>query len=237
MPKQDQFANLDSVSCNTEVHLQILTPTKPIRLRTRLIGIDPKSSIIIALGNDKHWLSAKDFIREGQGVIVRLFNSDISEANIIAFRSNINSVFTAAGRWLVLRYPLELQQAALRQHSRLPINVNSTIHTTDNEQSLTTGHLSDISVMGGSFIGNTIKAEAVNTEFMILLEGAEKEKISALITIKNEQHIDAANQLSQYGFVLNGSQSEADNFVQKVLQVHLNEQAKIEQPAKPVTQP
>ncbi|GGI71028.1 flagellar brake domain-containing protein [Shewanella gelidii] len=223
---QDEFSYLDHVSCNTEVHLQILTPTKPIRLRTRLIGVDPKSSIILALGGDKTWLAAKDFIRDGQSVIVRLFNSEVPEANILAFRSTINSIFTAAGRWLVLRYPDELQQVALRQHSRLPINVAAKLLDNENKEQSTQGHLSDISIMGGAYIGNHIKGVVIDQKFSLCLSLADDEENNITITIKNQQLIDATNELYQYGFVLECEQGEADSFVQKIILQHLSQEAK-----------
>ena len=38
--------------CNTDAQVQVLTATNPVRLKTNLSGVDPGSSIILAMKND-----------------------------------------------------------------------------------------------------------------------------------------------------------------------------------------
>ncbi len=42
------FKQLEKMPCNTQVHLQMLTSSQAIRLRTHLIGIDSNRSILLA---------------------------------------------------------------------------------------------------------------------------------------------------------------------------------------------
>ncbi|MGM8892197.1 flagellar brake domain-containing protein, partial [Psychrobacter sp. 1Y1] len=131
MPSEKDFNTLDTINCGTGVHLQLLTPTQTIRLRSRLIGIDPGRSVILALGNDKAWQAASAYIRERQSVILRVVSSDEQDAKILAFRSTIQQVVSSVGRWLIVTYPKELQTVALRQHSRVPINVKASLIALD----------------------------------------------------------------------------------------------------------
>ena len=110
------------MACNTIVHLQILTPTKTIRLKTNLIGVDPNMSVILAIHHENDWYAAKNFIREGNGVIVRLINPNSPEASIVAFRTNIQKIMSIAGNWLVLDYPKELQKVWLGLSGGLKAN-------------------------------------------------------------------------------------------------------------------
>lgn len=226
---KEEFASLDNIACNTEVHLQILTPTNPIRLRTRLIGVDPNNSIILALGDDRQWLGAKDFIRDAQGVIVRLLNSEDPDANILAFRTNINGIFTAAGRWLTLAYPKELQKLMLRQHSRIPINVEAELLEPETDQSVSKGHLVDISINGGGYTGEVIAEEPIDKDFVLKLNiNDSMENVTMQIKVRNQQLIDTGEMLFQYGFTLNSQDDEAESFVQKVILTHLTQKPKEE---------
>ena len=225
-----EFSYLDNIACNTEVHMQILTPTQALRLRTRLIGVDPQISIILALGSDKHWQQATDFITQGQDVIIRIVKSDEPDANVIAFRTSIQKLVNSSGRWLLIDYPQELQQVALRQHSRIPIHVESAIRadpTQDGKVSavakpLSLGHLSDISIKGGAYISK--KTDAIQKGGSYLLQVKimpDMETLSIPITIKNLIGIEHDKELVQYGFSLNSPQKEAEKFVQKVILNHL----------------
>lgn len=227
---KEEFASLDNIACNTEVHLQILTPTNPIRLRTRLIGVDPNNSIILAIGDDRAWMGAKDFIQDAQGVIVRLLNSEEPNANILAFRTNINGIFTAAGRWLTLAYPKELQKVVLRQHSRIPINIEAELLDPETDQSVSKGHLIDISINGGGYTGQAIAEDPVDKNFVLKINVKDSmENISMQIKLRNQQLIDNENMLFQYGFTLNSQDDEAENFVQKVILTHLTQKPKEEE--------
>lgn len=225
-----EFSDLDSIACNTEVNIQIPTPTQAIRLRTRVIGVDPQSSVILALGTDKHWQHATEFITQGQGVVIRIIKSDEPEATVLAFRSNISKLLNSAGRWLVINYPKELQKVALRQHSRIPIKVESSMRAAPLEaggesseaKPLAHGHLTDISIKGGAFVCE--KTESLVKDGNNLLQVKimpEMETISIPVTIRNIVEVENDKTLTQYGFELDSPQSEAELFVQKVILNHL----------------
>ncbi len=230
-----EFSYLNSMPCNTEVTIQVVTPGQPIRLRTRLIGVDPHRSIIFALGSDNCWQEAKKFLKPGQPIIVRLVNSDEPDANILAFRSSIRKLLTSTEPWLIIDYPKALQKVALRQHSRIAINLEASIQippvedSGDLEQSqpLSSGQLSNISINGGAFVGKILQEINVDTKCLLRVQVLqEAEPMSIPITIKNIQDIDYGKMRGQYGFELSDEKSETETFVQKVILNHLLQQPK-----------
>ncbi|WP_049772097.1 flagellar brake domain-containing protein [Shewanella sediminis] len=221
--------------CNTEVTIQVVTPSQPIRLRTRLIGVDPHRAIIFALGSDNSWQEAKKFLKPGQPIIVRLVNSDEPDANILAFRSSIRKLLGSTEPWLIIDYPKALQKVALRQHSRIAINLEASIQVMPAEgsdegettQLLSPGQLSNISINGGAFIGKILQEISVETPCLLQVKVLqEAETMSIPITIKNIQDIEYGRMRGQYGFELSGEKSETETFVQKVILNHLLQQPK-----------
>lgn len=195
-----RFAIFDHVPCNTEVHLQLLTPTSPIRLRTHLIGIHPGKAVLLECGMDKHWLAAKPYIKEERSVIVRLLNSGDPSAQVFAFRSNINRLMSSTYSWIVLDYPKNLERVALRQHSRIHVNVMAELCTKDGQLCCSKGHIGDISIKGGAFIGTDLGHSAVEQEFYLKIsDNKTGEPFFLPVTIKNENVIDADHRLAQYG--------------------------------------
>ncbi|RTR28860.1 flagellar brake domain-containing protein [Shewanella atlantica] len=221
--------------CNTEVTVQVVTPSQPIRLRTRLIGVDPHRSLIFALGSDNSWQEAKKFLKPGQPIIVRLVNSDEPDANILAFRSSIRKLLSSTEPWLIIDYPKALQKVALRQHSRIAVNLEASIQVmpvegsdeVETTQLLSPGQLSNISINGGAFIGKILQEISVDTPCLLQVKVLqETETMSIPITIKNIQDIEYGRMRGQYGFELSGEKSETEAFVQKVILNHLLQQPK-----------
>ncbi|QLE87352.1 MULTISPECIES: flagellar brake domain-containing protein [Shewanella] len=230
-PSDNDHAHLDSISCNTEVNLQVLTPTQAIRLKTRLIGVDSGKAVILALGKDRQWQLASEFITHGQGVVVRIINAEDPEANIVAFRSKILKLLNSAGQWLIIDYPKQLQSVALRQHSRIPIRVEAAIYSTSSNTDVTgdnvsvkplsRGHLEDISIKGGAYLGEAIAEASADDEYQLQVNIEHAmETLYVPIQIKNIQPIEQAG-LCQYGFCIAESSEDAEQFVQKVILSHL----------------
>ena len=214
--EDDKYAYLNKISCETEVHLQVVTPTQAIRLKTRLIGVDPNMSVIVAMGNTNEWLAAKQYIREGQKVIVRLMSTDHPEANLVAFQSNIQKLMSLAGRWLVIDYPKEVQQLALREHRRLPVNIDATLIEPETKKVCSTGHLSDLSIQGGAFIGEPIKSQTKDKKYtlQVSVDGDEK---SVAIVIKNTKPLHQSGSKVKQGFVIEEEIDNAKKFIGAVL--------------------
>ncbi|MCL1148259.1 PilZ domain-containing protein [Shewanella sp. 10N.261.52.F9] len=220
MQSEKDFNTLDTLNCNTDVHLQLLTPTQTIRLRSRLIGVDPGRSVILTLGNDKSWQTANPYIRERQSVVIRVVNSDEQDANILAFRSTIQKVVSETGQWLIITYPKELQTVSLRQHSRVPINIKASLISADASDVVLSGHLKDISIKGGAFAGDARTDFVIDSQFRLKIELDDEVKTIAVI-LKNQQ-LEAQTGLAQYGFIIDASAEETEDLVQKVVLQHLN---------------
>jgi hypothetical protein len=214
--EDDKYAYLNKIACETEVHLQIVTPTQAIRLKTRLIGVDPNMSVIIAMLNNSEWLAAKQYIREGQKVIVRLMSTAQPDASLVAFQSNIQKLMSVAGRWLLLDYPKEVQQLALREHKRLPVHINSKLINPKTEKVCSVGHLNDISIHGGAFVGEPIKPTIKDKKYIleVFIEG-DKKIVS--IIIKNSKTVDQMGSLMKYGFVIEGEAESTKTFISTLL--------------------
>lgn len=212
----DKYSYLNKIACNTEVHLQIITATQPLRLKTRLIGVDPSMSVIIAMGTSGEWLSAKQYIREGQKVIVRLMSTDQPDANLIAFQSTIQKLMSIAGRWLLLDYPKEVQQLPLRQHLRLSVHINAKLLHPETKKVCSAGFLNDLSIHGGAFIGERIPQVSLDQKFILQVIAAGEKK-SILIVIKNIKKTEIKEGLIQYGVVVEGDDKVCKQFVEPLL--------------------
>ena len=214
----DEYAHLNKMPCETEVYLQIITPTQPIRIKTRLIGVDPYMSVILAMSSDPEWLSAKEYIREGQKVIVRLVNSDQPDANIIAFQSQVQKLMSIAGRWLVLDYPKSIQQVALRLHSRLPTHLDASLLDQQTQKPCSQGVLTDISINGGAFTGAPIKGAPLDKNYLLKVTlDSEQEAQMIPVAVKNSKKISKNKQLVQYGLHLKGNAEKSKLFVEHLV--------------------
>jgi len=108
------------------------------------------------------------------------------------------------------------------------VNIPSQLsqNSSDKQQSACSieGHLVDISIQGGGFIGTEKKdITPDDTCTLTLLGTADNEAIHVNIIIKNRQVFDARNNLIQYGFILDSDQNAAELFVQKIILRHLNQ--------------
>lgn len=214
--KDDNYAYLNKIACGTEVHLQIITATQPVRLKTRLIGVDPSMSVIVAMGSSGEWISAKQYIREGQKVIVRLISTEQPDANIVAFESNIQKLMSIAGRWLLIDYPTIVQQLPLRQSLRLPVHIAAKLLHIESKKMCTSGFLNDLSIHGGAFIGEVIKQPLAHKQYILQLIICGEKK-SILVSIKNTKKVDNNGNVIQYGVILEGEDKVIKQFVEPLL--------------------
>ena len=216
----DEEVYLNKIACETEVYLQIVTPTQRLRLKTRLIGVDPNMSVIVAMGNDAEWATAKEYIRDGQKVIVRLVNGDQSDAFILAFQTQIQKLMSIAGRWLVLDYPAGIQKVALRQHSRLPIDMKASLLNLGTKKAVSTGVLTDISIDGGAFIGELLPGKVIDRRY--ILEVKQEKSIQVIqVVIKNNKKLSNKNNLVQYGLNLESTEEISKKFVEDLILYYL----------------
>ncbi|GGI93929.1 hypothetical protein GCM10007978_34410 [Shewanella hanedai] len=227
--KTYQLSFLDHMSCNTEVNIQVLIPDQVVRLRSRLIGVDPGVTIILELGADEYWHKAKDFMLNGQELIIRIVKSDGADANLLAFKSKIQRIEHNSASWLLIHYPEELQKVALRHQYRIPINIGAeiTLADTDNEDDgseieAVTGVLRDISIKGGAFVSPWVDTIVSDTDYLLkVVILPDMETIVIPITIRNMVSIKHDENQCQYGFSINSSQEKAEMIVQRLLLCHL----------------
>ena len=221
MIKNELLDDLDSMPCNTDAQVQVLTATNPVRLKTNLIGVDPGSSIILAMRNDAEWLSIKKYLHEGQGVVVRLMSSNEKKAQIVAFRSNIQKIITICGRWLVIDYPKQTQEVALRKHSRIPIQIQSSILSENSESLLSYGNLSDISIEGCAFLGEPITNCEIGQSYQLQIQFAATQ-LSEPVPILLKSITETDSKKKKYGFAFNKEDKKMTTFIQEILFHHLS---------------
>lgn len=222
-----EFVRLNQVNCGELVHLQIITATKPIRLKTRLIGVDPNMSVILAFGNDATWEKAAPHIKESKDVIVRFMNNEDQQASVIAFRSSIQKIMTIAGRWLVLDYPKAIESAELRQHLRVAVKIEASLLDSDANSVLVTGLLSDISIQGCAFITRQKEALDLHNLYRLSISIEDESAASSAdksvqlsVALKNIQ-TSIANGHTQYGLAFMTPEKETKVSIQKLLLHHL----------------
>lgn len=217
-PLLDEYSYLNRIPCATEAYVQIITPTQSIRLKTRLIGVDPYMSVILAKGCDNGWLAAKEFIREGQMLIVRLVNSDQPDAHIIAFQTQVQKIMSIAGHWLLLDYPKTIQRVALRLHSRLPTNIDALLLDPQTKRICRKGVLTDISINGGAFVAEPLQGNVIDKEFILKVKLTnEPEAQTSIVIVKNSKKLSNHGSLVQYGLNIMGSADIAKIFVEHLV--------------------
>jgi len=216
-----EFTRLNQVTCGEIIHLQIITATKPIRLKTRLIGVDPNMSVILAFGNDQAWEKAAHHIKESKDVIVRFMSNDQQQASVIAFRSSIQKIMTIAGRWLVLDYPKAIESAELRQHLRVSVKIGASLLDSNGNSVLVSGMLSDISIQGCAFMTmEKVELDLHNLyRLSINIEG-ENANIELSVALKNTQ-TTMSNGHTQCGLAFMTPESETKASIQQLLLHHL----------------
>lgn len=218
------FEHLNQVSCGEVAHLQVITATKPIRLKTRLIGIDPNMSVILKMGNDASWEKAADHIKESKHVVVRLLSND-QQARILAFRSTIQKIMSTSGNWLVLDYPKAIESASLRKHVRIPISIEASLLDKALNTLITPGHLTDLSLQGCAFsTANDPESNLkVDHEYRLLISLEESDEVSSVelpVVVKNVQ-VSAAD--AQYGLVFKQPEQDLLQQIQQLLLHHLQQ--------------
>ncbi len=216
-----ELTRLNQVNCGEIIHLQIITATKPIRLKTRLIGVDPNMSVILAFGNDANWIKALPHIKETNDVIVRFMNNDQQQASVVAFRSSIQKIMTIMGRWLVLDYPKTIESAALRQHRRVDVSVEASMVDSETKAVLAHGVLIDLSIQGCAFVSKKEKSLSVGTIYELCIDlEEENKKICLSVALKNINNLGVNDEV-QCGLVFMTPETEAKASIQELLLHHL----------------
>lgn len=163
----------------------------------------------------------KKYLHEGQGVVVRLMSSNETKAQIVAFRSNIQKIINICGRWLVIDYPNKMQEVALRKHSRILIQIQSSILSTNSESLLSFGNLSDISIDGCAFLGGPITNCEIGQSYQLQIQFAATQLSEPVpILLKSITEIDSEKK--EYGFAFNKKDKKMTTFIQEVLLHHLS---------------
>jgi hypothetical protein len=207
----------NALPCQTEVHLQIPTPTKPLRLRSRLIGIEPGMCVILSRGMDQNWEAARDLIREGQSIVVRIVNEGDPNATIFAYRGSISKLMSSVGRWVVLDYPRNVQKISLRQHSRLPISLPCKLNTSADNQESFDGLLKDLSLNGGGFVASPIPLPLTKKAFTLELSVEGQEPLAITANICNQHLEQRSPEKVHYGLSFEADEQTKQKFIESAL--------------------
>ncbi|MDN2662400.1 PilZ domain-containing protein [Psychromonas sp. 14N.309.X.WAT.B.A12] len=196
-----ELTRLNHVNCGEVVHLQVVTPTKPIRLKTRLIGIDPNMSVILAFGNDASWIKALPHLKETNDVIVRFMNSEQQQANVTAFRTSIQKIMTITGRWLVLDYPKNIESVPLRKHRRVDVSIEAALVNSESDTVLANGVLIDVSIQGCAFVCKKQGSLSIGGIYQLLIDlGDGSSKVTLSVALKSNKELGVNDEV-QYGLV------------------------------------
>lgn len=226
MPSLDnsEFTRLNKASCGEVVHLQLITATKPIRLKTRLIGVDPNMSVILAYLNDPAWEKALPYLKESNAVIMRYMHNDRQQASVIAFRTSIQKIMTTSGRWLVLDYPKSIESANLRQHKRMAVHIDASLSNSDTKKLIFKGALNDISIQGCAFVSEAEAELTIGNIYSLdIMANDEVKQITLSVGLKNIQKL-TDNGGFQYGLIFMTPEIEAKESIQYLLLHHLQQE-------------
>ncbi|MPW28537.1 hypothetical protein F9L16_05920 [Agarivorans sp. B2Z047] len=207
----------NALPCQTEVHLQIPTPTKPLRLRSRLIGIEPGMCVILSRGIDQNWEAARDLIREGQSIVVRIVNEGDPNATIFAYRGSISKLMSSVGRWVVLDYPRNVQKISLRQHSRLPISLSCNMRSSADSQESFSGLLKDLSLNGGGFVSSPIPLPLTKQVFTLELPIEGQDPLAITASICNQHLEQRSPEKVHYGLSFDADDNLKQKFIESAL--------------------
>ncbi|RKF19533.1 PilZ domain-containing protein [Alginatibacterium sediminis] len=219
----NELVQLNSTPCDTAVSLQLIEPTRSVRLRSRLIGIDPGVCIILGIGHDNSWANARELVHEGRNVIVRMLNSHEPEAPILAFRTSIKQTMTVIGRWIVLQYPSQVQTTTLRQHARFKVSLDAQLLEPDTGNILSEGQIIDISVKGCGFEGPEPAKKLVNAPVILqyrLSDSDPLQKVETKVCSINSE-LKAANAHSQFGLSFEMNEKQRIQVSQHVINHHI----------------
>lgn len=217
---------LSTIPCNTEVSIQIITPVQTIRVRSHLVGVDRQLCLILHRGNDAAWLSAKNYIREGQNLVVRLINSKENDAKVIAFRSSIIKLDSVISRWLIISFPKQVQAIKLRKDSRQSLKLKASLITAAEQKTLSSGFLNDISLSGCAYLGQALAEEEQEQKLLLCTQIQESEltspdsppeilNLQLPIEIKNKSNDSSG--VCKMGLQFTSSEEERLDAVQKIL--------------------
>ena len=214
---------LRSVPSNTEVNIQIITPTQAIRVRSHLIGVDRQVSIILHRGDDASWHSVKNYIQEGQNVVVRFVSTHNGDAEVIAFRSTIIKLVSVVGRWLVLSFPKKVQAIKLRRYSRQTLKLKAKIIDPVSGTELSQGELNDISLSGCGYTGTPLSYQAKSlllTTNISPMNGdptGDTQPLSLKLKVKLQNSEESSASTCRFGLEFALPEAERVDAVQKIL--------------------
>ncbi|RBW47554.1 hypothetical protein DS885_02455 [Psychromonas sp. B3M02] len=215
-----ELTRLNHVKCGEIVHIQVITPTKPIRLKSRLIGIDPNMSVILAFGNDASWIKALPHLKENNDIIVRFMNSEQQQANVTAFRTAIQKIMTITGRWLVLDYPKSIETVGLRKHRRVDVSIEASLVNVENETVLANGVLIDLSINGCAFVCKKEETLSEGSIYQLMANlGDGSPTVTLSVSLKSVKELGVNNEV-QYGLVFT-TPEQVNSAVQQLLLHHL----------------
>jgi hypothetical protein len=204
-----ELTRLNQVNCGEIIHLQIITATKPIRLKTRLIGVDPNMSVILAFGNDANWIKALPHIKE------------TNDVTVVDFLNKKQKFFTIWGVCLFLHYPKTIESATLRQHRRVDVSVEASMVDSETKAVIANGVLIDLSIQGCAFVSKKEKSLTVGTVYELCIDlEEENKKICLSVALKNINNLGVNDEV-QCGLVFMTPETEAKASIQELLLHHL----------------
>lgn len=113
--------SLSACPIESSVDLQVLTGLKTYRLHTRLVGLDGVRSVLLAYGKGGEWPKAEQYLQSCQPVVLHILN-ETGFCQVLAFRSEIETVIQAPRKLISITFPRTLELARLRQVTRVELH-------------------------------------------------------------------------------------------------------------------
>ncbi len=173
--------------------------------------------VIISRGTDQYWEMARELIREGQSVVVRLVNEGDPNATIFAYRGAISKLMSAVGRWLVIDYPRNLQIISLRQHSRLPVYLNCRLQSLTPQSETFSALLKDLSLNGSGIVTEEIPHSLSQHPFKLELSIEGQKSVAIKVRICNQRLEHGSSSRIHYGLSFEANEREKQQLIEAAL--------------------
>ena len=114
-----------------------------------------------------------------------------------------------------------MQEVALRKHSRIYIQIKSSILDEESQSQLSDGILSDISIDGCAFFGGSIADCKVGKRYQIQIQFSPTH-LSESVPIMVKSIVDADAEKKKYGFSFDIEDKKTSDFIHETLFHHLS---------------
>ncbi|MCY7294149.1 flagellar brake protein [Alteromonas sp. a30] len=194
--------------------IQVSTTSTAKRVRTEFLGMDAMRSIMIRYPDEAKWGNLADAIYADKPMIVRFILEDAT-GEVIAFKTKILHVIKKPVPIIFVAFPTSIQSQGLRAEKRAQIRVPVSILNAEDEQTLASGTLVDISNSGCRISTQKTRSKRIaQKDILIRLNGQRNEPFELKGSIMNTKPDEL---FFNYGIKFSTSAEEVENLIERLM--------------------